>query len=156
MEINPSRLPRVGILGGGQLGRMLCLAAANLGVSTVVLDPDAACPAHTVCTELLVGHFRDRAAVLELASKVDVLTVEIEHIDTAALVEAQARFPALQIHPDPSALTLIQDKYQQKVTLREHGVPMGEFVEVHSEDEIREAARVSSSFSGCSRTRLTN
>ena len=83
-----SGLPRdakIGILGGGQLGRMLAIAGAPMGVRLKVIDPtEPSCPA-SIAAEQTIGSFRDKAAVMEFAKDCDVVTVEIEHIDCDAL-----------------------------------------------------------------------
>jgi len=110
----------VGVLGGGQLGRMMADAAHKLGWQIAVLDPDPDAPAGQVADRHVVGSFRDAAKIRELAQGCDVLTVEIEHIDTAAL-EALER-EGVSIQPTPGTLRLIQDKYAQKEHLTQHGV----------------------------------
>ena len=134
---------RLGILGGGQLGRMLALAAAPLGIRTIVLDPGgASSPAGQVCPGSLAGSFTDPAAIRDLASMVDVLTVEIEHVDATALAFA-ASAAGIQVHPSPATITLIQDKLLQKEAMAKLGVPLGKFKGVHSEVELMAAVKVS-------------
>lgn len=129
---------RLGILGGGQLGRMLTLAAAPLGVRTTVLDPAPDCPAALAGAAQLVGPFTDAAKIADLARQVDVLTVEIEHINAAALAEAAAA-TGVPVHPAPSTIALIQDKLRQKDAMAQHGVPLGRFRGVDSEADVAAA-----------------
>ncbi len=124
---------RVGCLGGGQLGRMTAQAASRLGVSFTVLDPGGlSSPAGQVCGKAIEGSFKDGAKVRELASQVDVLTVEIEHIDASALAEIEAE-GRVAVHPSHFTLTTVQDKLLQKRHLASTcgaAVPLGEFVDV--------------------------
>lgn len=133
---------RLGILGGGQLGRMLALSALPLGVRVIVLDPQgASSPAGQVCPGSLAGSFTDPSAIRELAACVDVLTVEIEHVDAAAL-EAAARDAGVPVHPAPATIRLIQDKLLQKEAMRAQGVPVGEFRDLASLEALEAAVRV--------------
>ena len=129
---------RIGIIGGGQLGLMLSEAARAMGYASVtVLDPTPQCPA-SVVAEQIVGNLKDPVALRELAQQADILTYEIEHINTAALKALQAE--GATIYPSPDSLAMIQDKYQQKVFLAEHGIPVAPFQEVFSAKDIERAA----------------
>ena len=133
---------RLGILGGGQLGRMLALAAAPLGIRVIVLDPlGASSPAGQLCPGSLAGSFTDPSAIRELAACVDALTVEIEHVDTHAL-EAAARDAGVPVHPCPASIRLIQDKLAQKEAMKARGVPLGEFRGVGSLEALEAAVKV--------------
>ncbi|GLD95725.1 hypothetical protein PINS_up004403 [Pythium insidiosum] len=104
-------LPVVGVLGGGQLGRMMAAAAHRLGLELVVLDPlGAQSPAGQLGVGAIAGSFTDEAKIQELAARCDVLTVEIEHVNAAVL----QRLERVQVHPAPQTIALIQDKFQQK------------------------------------------
>jgi phosphoribosylaminoimidazole carboxylase PurK protein len=118
----------IGIVGGGQLGRMLTEAALPLGFRVVVLDPGANCPAAQVGAEQITGDLYDAAALQQLADRSDYLTIEIEHLD-AGLLEQIAQ-GGKAINPSPATVKMIQDKYQQKVWLREAGIPVADFVEI--------------------------
>ncbi|OSX60772.1 hypothetical protein POSPLADRAFT_1146389 [Postia placenta MAD-698-R-SB12] len=130
----------VGILGGGQLGRMLAQAASVLNIDIVVLDVGEHGPAKQVVAPKsprlahIDGSFTDAAKIRELAAKVDVLTVEIEHVDVNVLDEVQDSLP-LGVHPSPSTIKVIQDKFAQKHHLAAHGCPLGEFVSVDATSE---------------------
>jgi phosphoribosylaminoimidazole carboxylase len=119
------------VLGGGQLGKMLAQEAAKMGVTIKVLDPTPNCPASTVA-EQVVGSFRDPEAVKKFAAGVDVLTVEIEHIDADAM-EAAAATSGIEVQPTPNTLRIIQDKYRQKQHFAEAGVPLPEFRQIKCE-----------------------
>jgi phosphoribosylaminoimidazole carboxylase (NCAIR synthetase) len=99
---------RLGIVGGGQLARMLCASARQLGVRTVVLDPAADAPAAAAADEFLTGSLHSAADVAALAARVDVVTVEIEHVCADALAAVAASGTA--VHPSPATLALVQDK----------------------------------------------
>ena len=118
----------IGIVGGGQLGRMLTLAALPLGFRVVVVDPGANCPAAQVGAEQIVANLYDADALHALVKKADFITVEIEHLDTKVLEELAAG--GAQINPAPSTIRLIQDKFAQKQFLAEAGVPVAPFCEV--------------------------
>ena len=133
-------LPRdakIGILGGGQLGRMLAIAGAPMGVRLNVLDPtEPSCPA-SIAAEQTIGSFRDKAAVLEFAKDCDVVTVEIEHIDCDALDELVKN--GIDVQPTPKTLRTIQDKYAQKVHFRDNNVKIGPFMDVPDEAQLQNA-----------------
>ncbi|MEW5306172.1 MAG: hypothetical protein WDW36_008658 [Sanguina aurantia] len=123
-------LPRtavVGVLGGGQLGRMMALAAANLGVRIKCLDPNQDAPAATV-SEHVIGHFRDADDIDRFATGqgVDVLTMEIEHVNADALEAVQA-LHQIDIEPTPATLKIIQDKLVQKQHFAAAGIPLAAF-----------------------------
>jgi len=130
--------PTLGVVGGGQLGRMLGEAAAPLGVELVVTDPTPDPPAAPVVRDALVGEFDDEATFRELAERADVLTYEIELADPDVL-ERVAEETGTPVHPDPETLRTIQDKLVQKRRLSEAGVPVPEFRQVDSADDLREA-----------------
>ena len=130
--------PTVGVVGGGQLGRMLGESAAPLGVEVVVLDPTPACPASPVVRDQLVADFDDEAAIGRLAARSDVLTFEIELADQDAL-ERVGEETGVPIHPKPSTLRTIHDKLVQKRALEDAGIPVPPFRAVEDAADIREA-----------------
>ncbi|WP_439025925.1 5-(carboxyamino)imidazole ribonucleotide synthase [Haloarchaeobius sp. DT45] len=130
--------PILGVVGGGQLGRMLAEAAAPLGVDVVVLDPTPDCPAAPVARDQLVADFDDQAAIRDLAERSDFLTFEIELADQDALNEVSAE-TGVPCHPKPATLELIHDKLDQKQALADAGIPVPEFRAVETADELREA-----------------
>jgi phosphoribosylaminoimidazole carboxylase PurK protein len=139
MQQGAAKRPTIGIVGGGQLGRMLTEAAKPLGYDVVVVDPSANCPAAQVGAAEITANLYDEAALKELTSRSDVITVEIEHLDTHVL-EALENDGAV-IHPAPATVRLIQDKYLQKVFLREHSVPVADFTEVASTADAEAALK---------------
>merc|ERR1719305_360388 len=111
----PAPLPtrHVGCIGGGQLGRMMAQAASRLGVQMTVLDAGGVdSPAGQVCGRAVKGALTDAAKIRELAAGVDVVTVEIEHINAAVLKELENE--GVAVHPSAGTLSLIQDKFAQK------------------------------------------
>ncbi len=130
--------PTLGVVGGGQLGRMLGEAAGPLGVEVVVSDPTPDCPAAPVVRDQVVGDFDDEAAIRDLGERADYLTFEIELADPDAL-ERVADATGTPVHPAPDTLRVIQDKLVQKRRLREAGVPVPAFRAVDTEAELREA-----------------
>ena len=119
--------PTLGVVGGGQLGRMLAEAAAPLGVDIVVLDPTPDCPAAPVARDQIVADFDDADGIFELADRVDALTFEIELADPDVLAAAAAEHD-VPVHPDPDTLETIQDKLVQAEALADAGIPEPEFV----------------------------
>ncbi|MCB0402878.1 MAG: 5-(carboxyamino)imidazole ribonucleotide synthase, partial [Flavobacteriales bacterium] len=126
---------KLGILGGGQLGKMLSLAASNWDVNTAILDPAADCPASTTCTELTVGDFNDYDAVYNFGQHVDVVTVEIERVNIPALKKLEAE--GKQILPCTRSLSIIQDKGLQKQFYLENNIATSPFKLYQSADEIK-------------------
>jgi phosphoribosylaminoimidazole carboxylase len=121
----------IGILGGGQLGRMIVEAASRLNVKTIILDaPNSPAKQINATGEHVDGSFTDYESIEKLAAKCDVLTVEIEHVDAEGLKKVQKKFPNIAIYPLPDTIKLIQDKYLQKEHLIEHGVDVTESVPV--------------------------
>ncbi|KAF1327815.1 Phosphoribosylaminoimidazole carboxylase, atpase subunit, partial [Globisporangium splendens] len=109
--------PVVGVLGGGQLGRMMAAAAHRLGVELVVLDPQgAASPAGQFGVKALAGSFTNEDDIAALVEQCDVLTVEIEHVNAAFLTQLQdnKNNKPIVVHPSPATIALIQDKFSQK------------------------------------------
>ncbi|MFN0016214.1 MAG: 5-(carboxyamino)imidazole ribonucleotide synthase [Saprospiraceae bacterium] len=116
---------KIGILGGGQLGKMLCLAASPWDLKISVLDTTPDCPAGAVCADFFAGNFNDYADVLAFGQDKDLLTIEIEHVNTRALFELEAM--GKTVHPAPRALEIIQDKGRQKQFYIDNGIPTASF-----------------------------
>ncbi|MDZ7747135.1 MAG: 5-(carboxyamino)imidazole ribonucleotide synthase [Halobacteriales archaeon] len=130
--------PTVGVVGGGQLGRMLAEAASPLGVQLVVSDPTANCPANHVAREQLVGDFDDYDTLRALAEQVDVLTYEIELADPDTL-DAVSEETGTPVHPAPETLRTIQDKLVQNEAFDDAGIPLPDFRRVDDADDLRAA-----------------
>ena len=122
----------VGILGGGQLARMLALAGAPLGLRFLVMDTEAdACAGQ--CAPLLVGDYRDESALAEFASRVDVATFDFENVPAESAEWLTARVP---VFPNPRALSLTQDRLVEKNLFRSLGIPVGDYAAVDSREEL--------------------
>src|SRR4051794_35804651 len=102
----------IGIVGGGQLGRMLTMAALPLGFKVIIVDPGKHSPAAGAGAEEITADLHDEAALKELAARSDFVTIEIEHLD-AGILEKLAAAGAV-VNPAPQTIRLIQDKFAQK------------------------------------------
>ena len=123
----------VGILGGGQLARMMALAGAPLGLRFLVMDTAAdACAGQFA--PLLVGDYRDESALAEFASKVDVATFDFENVPAESAEWLAQRVP---VFPNPRALAVAQDRLVEKSLFRELGIPVGAFADVGGLDALR-------------------
>ena len=127
---------KIGIIGGGQLGKMMILDAKRLDDYFVILDPTLHCPAHSIADEHIVADFDDVAAIEELASKVDVVTYEFEHISVKALQQVEAK--GCPVYPSSETLLHIQNKYDQKQWLMSHGLPVPDFRKADSYEQLVE------------------
>ncbi|KAL4376078.1 hypothetical protein GQ457_02G034070 [Hibiscus cannabinus] len=132
----------VGVLGGGQLGRMLCQAASKMAIKVMVLDPSENCPASALAYDHMVGSFDDSATVQAFAKRCGVLTVEIEHVDVATLEKLEQQ--GVDCEPRASTIRIIQDKYLQKVHFSRHAIPLPEFMEI---DDLEGAKKAGVQFS---------
>ncbi|KAL5488426.1 ADE2 [Sanghuangporus weigelae] len=136
---------RIGILGGGQLGRMLAASASLLNIDVVILDVGDHAPAKQIVSSPphlghVDGSFADPEKIKELAAKVDVLTVEIEHVDVSVLNEI-AESSKIAVHPSPATIRTIQDKLAQKDHLSKYNLPVTDYMRVESTpDSIQNAA----------------
>lgn len=100
----------IGIIGGGQLGKMIAMECRKLGINVVCLDPKENAPASLVCKQI-IGNLNDKEKIIELNNQVDIVTYEIEHINTEILKEV---LPEDKVYPSIQILEIIQDKYQQR------------------------------------------
>ena len=128
----------IGIFGGGQLGRMMTLAARVLGYHVIILDPDPSCAAGAVADRVIAAKLDDVTAATELARACDVITVEIEKIGAEAMTAASAIVP---VRPGGKVLHIIQDRARQKRWLAERGFPLGPFWVADSANELADAMR---------------
>lgn len=126
---------KIGILGGGQLGRMLLQQAANYPVETWVLENDVNCPSAHLCRHFILGDIRDFQTVYDFGSKVDVITIEIENVNIEAL-EALEK-DGKTVIPKPSALKTIKNKILQKEYYKENQIPTPSFVITQNKEDIR-------------------
>jgi 5-(carboxyamino)imidazole ribonucleotide synthase len=132
-------MKRIGIVGGGQLGRMLAQSAQALGFTVVTLDAGTDGPAAQVSDEHIDAPFTDAAAIQRLAEMVDVITFEIESAHAGALEAIAATRPEA-VHPAPRTLSIIRDKYAQKEYLRTRGIPVARAYCVESPEAVRVVA----------------
>jgi 5-(carboxyamino)imidazole ribonucleotide synthase len=128
----------IGILGGGQLGRMTAMAARSLGYRVQVMDPDPSCPARFVVDACFVGSWDDARAAADLARGCDVITLEIEQISIASLEAASRHAP---VRPGKEILAMVQDRIRQKDWLRDQGYPVGPYRAIYSEEDLLRAAK---------------
>jgi 5-(carboxyamino)imidazole ribonucleotide synthase len=128
------------ILGGGQLGRMMSMAARTLGYHVRALDPDPSCAARFVVDHCITASFEDEDAARELARGADVVTLEIEKVSLASMRAAGEFAP---VRPGPALLAIIQDRVKQKQWLVRHGFPVGPFSIARSAKDVARALRES-------------
>lgn len=117
---------KIGILGGGQLGRMLLQAAANYPVITYVMENDPECPAAHLCHHFTTGNIRDFDAVYQFGKGLDALTIEIENVNVDALEKLEQE--GVKIYPKPAVLRTIKNKILQKQYYQAHEIPTAEFI----------------------------
>ncbi|MGB0366127.1 MAG: 5-(carboxyamino)imidazole ribonucleotide synthase [Flavobacteriaceae bacterium] len=112
---------KLGILGGGQLGKMLLYTTRKWDISTHVLDPNADAPSRIACDHFVRGDFKDYQTVYDFGKDLDVLTIEIEHVNTDALRQLEKE--GVQTYPNAATLELIQNKGVQKDFYAQHNIP---------------------------------
>lgn len=125
---------KLGIIGGGQLGKIMSQKAKKMGFHVTILDPTFNCPAAQVSDKHIVGGFHDNEKLEQLVQETDVTTFELEHVDTTILKELFDN--GHNIHPSPYVIELIQNKYEQKKLLDERGVPVPAYKNVESEEDL--------------------
>jgi len=128
LQAFPYPLSRIGIIGGGQLGKMTAQIAKRMGFYVTVLDPVPKCPAEHIADAQIVGSLYDPAKLRALAQVSDVITFDVEHIDTQTL--KQLHEEGTRIFPSPYLLETIQDKLKQKQVLAQHHVPVPTYQQV--------------------------
>ena len=126
----------IGIIGGGQLGRMLAMAAARLSLRTVILEPQADCPAAQVANAQILAAYDDADALAELARLCDVVTYEFENVPVSA---AEALAEAIPVYPPPRALEVSQDRLVEKRFIRDCGILTADFAAVDSQTDLESA-----------------
>lgn len=129
-------MQKVGILGGGQLGRMLLQAAANYPVETHVLEDDDACPAAHLCRFFIKGSIRDFDTVYNFGKALDAVTIEIENVNIDALEKLESE--GVKIYPRPSVLRTIKNKAAQKQYYTRHHIPTAAYTVLNSAREIEQ------------------
>lgn len=124
---------KIGIIGGGQLGKMITVEAKRMGYHVTILDPTPSSPAGQVADEQIIASFMDRNAIEKLAGDCDVITYEFEHIDADMLIDLEME--GYSIHPSGKSLKRIQDKYIQKTMLKDAGIPVPDFFAVNNKQD---------------------
>ncbi|QEC53637.1 5-(carboxyamino)imidazole ribonucleotide synthase [Anseongella ginsenosidimutans] len=127
---------RLGILGGGQLGKMLIQSAMDFGIEVHVLDPDYNASCSSYCHHFKVGSFKDFRDVYHFGKSLDLLTIEIENVNVEALKRLQEE--GRRVFPQPELVELIQDKGLQKDFFIENGIPTAPFVKIKDKEELRQ------------------
>ena len=125
---------KLGILGGGQLGKMLLTETHKWDIHTCILDPSIHAPCAAVCDEFTQGNFNDYETVYNFGKKVDLLTVEIEHINIKALYQLQKE--GLKIHPQPEILEIIKHKGLQKDFYVKHKIPTASYQRFETKNDF--------------------
>lgn len=128
---------KLGILGGGQLGKMLLEEAIRLDIEAAVMDPDPQCACSGITLKFEQGGLLDKEAILAFGRKCEVLTIEIENVDASALKQLEEE--GLKVYPPPAVLARIQDKGTQKLFYTEHDMPTAPYELFDSKDEVRSA-----------------
>lgn len=129
---------KLGILGGGQLGRMFIQSAISYGTPIHILDPNPSCPSAQLCDKFVEGSFNEYDAVFEFGSGLDVLTIEIENVNTEALFQLERE--GVKVYPQPHIIELIKDKGVQKQFYKDNGIPTAEFELCDSIEEVEQKA----------------
>ncbi len=132
-------MKKIGILGGGQLGRMLCLAAANWNWEVYILDKSKDFPASAFSSHFVEGDFNNYDDVYNFGKEMDVVSIEIEHVNTNALI--QLKKEGVIVHPNPESLTIIKDKGQQKKFYQQNDLPTATFQLYDDKKAIFEAIK---------------
>ena len=128
---------KLGILGGGQLGKMLLTETRKYDIHTCVLDPSAEAPCRIGSNNFTQGDLKDFDTVYNFGKNVDVLTIEIEHVNVEAMEKLESE--GVKVHPRPSLLRIIQNKARQKTFYKNHGIPTSPFETFASKAEVLDA-----------------
>ena len=128
---------KLGILGGGQLGKMILYSTRKFDIYTCVLDPSKDAPARLACDEFNVGDLLDYDTVIDFGKKVDILTIEIENVNVNALEKLENN--GIKVYPSAKTLKTIQNKAHQKLFYRDHNIPTADFSRFAYTSEIDEA-----------------
>lgn len=128
---------KIGIIGGGQLGKMMIQEAKKMGFYITILDPVINCPANSIVDEHIIADFNDENAIIELASKSDVITYEFEHIGINSLKILENN--GYKVYPTIKSLEIIQNKYTQKTVLQKADIPVPDFIEIKNVEDILKA-----------------
>ncbi len=133
MQINYQQ-KTLGILGGGQLGRMFIQAAINYNIDIHILDPDPNAPCKSICQKFTEGSLKDFDTVYQWGQDADIITIEIESVNTEALEKLQAE--GKEVYPQPHLIKLIQDKRLQKQFYSENNIPTAPFILTENREDV--------------------
>ena len=128
---------KIGLLGGGQLGRMLLQKAADFSLNIKVLDPDPAAPCRHLTEEFINGSFKDHDTVYSFGKSCDIITIEIEDVNVEALEKLEEE--GILIYPQPRIIRLIQDKGEQKIFFQKNNIPTAAFQIIDNREELASA-----------------
>lgn len=135
MEEKSIQRKKLGILGGGQLGRMLIQSAMDFNLDIYILDPDAEAPCSKIATGFTHGKLTDYDTVMAFGKSCDLLSIEIENVNTKALRDLQAA--GKEVYPQPEIIELIQDKRVQKQFYADQGIPTAPFTLTEGREDVR-------------------
>ena len=127
---------KLGLIKGGQLGKMLLQAAIDLDIHVKILDPDSDAPCAKIAPEFVVGSFQDFDTVYQFGQDCEVITIEIENVNLEALKKLQSE--GKKVFPQPEVLEIIQDKRIQKQFYLAHNLPTSDFVLTNNIEEIKQ------------------
>lgn len=128
----------IGIVGGGQLGKMLTIAAKKMGFSVIVTDPTPESPAGQVADKQLIGGYKDAKTTRDLAKLADVITVDVEFVNDEVLLEIEKS--GKRVYPSPKIIGIIKDKLFQKEFLKENKIPTADFFQITLVEDVLKSA----------------
>ncbi len=131
---------KIGVLGGGQLGRMMIQSAIDFNLEIKVMDPDPNAPCRSIAHEFVNGNIQDYDQVLDFGASCDMITIEMENVNIKALEELERQ--GKKVYPQPHALKIIKDKGIQKQFYLEHDIPTSEFALTGSKEDIKDLAHL--------------
>ena len=134
MEKGFSTNIKIGVLGGGQLGRMLQQKALDFGLDLAFIDPDSNAPCREISSRFFKGDFKDFETVYSFGKTRDILTIEIEHVNVEALKQLEEE--GVKVFPQPKIIKTIQDKGLQKIFYKENNIPTSDFYLIEGKEEI--------------------
>lgn len=129
---------KLGVLGGGQLGRMLIQEAINYNLHVNIIDPDENAPCRTLAHEFTHGSITDYDTVLSFGRNCDLVTIEIENVNTDALLQLEKE--GIKVYPQPDIIALIKNKVDQKLFYQKHEIPTAAFEIVENKEDVRNAS----------------
>ena len=129
-------MKKIGILGGGQLGRMLLQAAVNYPVETFLMENDAECPAAHLCHHFTKGDITGFDDVYNFGKGLDAITIEIENVNDAALEKLESE--GVKVYPRPAALKIIKNKIKQKQFYKDNEIPTSDFLITQNVEDLKE------------------